>query len=242
MSIATQNWDAPTPPATPAGWVCDSPIVTATQTGGLAGITPTSSPNMLGLLASGTNNHYFATYGTTDGNSGNVVVSANFNTPSVTNNHTWGLTARGSASALNVTSTTFYWLQFSAYRGEMLIYKMVSGTQTSLATLSGITISVPIWYAVYFTLTGSTISGSVQRASDGYWLASSGSWVAGVTTALSITDTSITGSGYSGLTMQSRSDDGVSDDWIFVRASPPSYVPVPLVVRWPAAYYPKNSE
>ena len=242
MSIAAQSWDLVTPPAIPAGWTVDSPIATTTQTGGVASITPTSSPNMLALLASGTNSHYFATYGTTDGNGGNVTVQANFNAPSVTNNHTWGLTARGSASALNVTSTTFYWLQFSAYRGEMLIYKMVSGTQTSLATLSSITISVPVWYTLYLTCTGSTISGSVQRASDGYWLASSGSWMAGVTTAISVTDTSITGSGYSGLTMQSRSDDAASDDWVLSGAAPASKVSVPLVVRLPHGYYPQLSE
>ena len=137
MSIATQNWDAPTPPANPRGMDC--PIARSSHRRILVASPaspPPPSPNMLASLASGTNSHYFATYGTTDGNSGNVVVSANFNTPSVTNSHTWGLTVRGSASGLNVTSTTFYWLQFSAYRGEMLIYKMVSGTQTSLATLS----------------------------------------------------------------------------------------------------------
>jgi hypothetical protein len=242
MSIATQNWDGVVAPAIPAGWTVDSPIVTTTQTGGVAGITPTSSPNMLALLASGTNSHYFATYGTTDGNGGNVIVQANFNSPSVTNNHTWGLTARGSASALNVTSTTFYWLQFSAFRAEAILYKMISGAQTQIAILSGITIVVPDWYTVYLACNGSTISGSVQRASDGYWLAGSGSWTAGSGPALFAPDTSITGSGYSGLTLQARSDDAVSDDWALSAAAPPSSIPVPLIVRIPHAYYPQLAE
>jgi hypothetical protein len=228
-----------------AGWTVDA-VFTTTSTF-LAGIIPTSSPNALQMNpAGGGNTIYFATYGTADSNSGNVSVQCNFN-PYFQGTHCRaGVTARGSASALNITSTTFYRALLGFDTNQFAVQKVVSGTVSSIGSPLAVTGLTAIdWFTIVFTLNGTSLSAGVQNLTNSYWLNSSGNFTISPATAISVTDSSITGSGYAGLTIEQNASTGdyfYADDWIFSSLSPPGPLPRTFVAPYPFQYYPHLAE
>ena len=226
MPIATQNWDGVTAPAIPAGWNVDSNYTTTASPGG--GIVPVSSPNVLALAATSGAVDRYATYATTDGVGGNVVVAAYFNVTNIATHEVAGVTARGSASTLNSSGTSQYrgFLDYQA--GEVNIDKFVGGSQTNLANLTASIISAATWYLVELTCLGSVLTLAIQRQSDGDWMNSAGNWVGSPANALTVSDSSITGSGYSGIHAQQGTSGGggdwYSDNWSLSLASAPVVV------------------
>jgi hypothetical protein len=240
MAIATQNWDGVTPPAIPGGWNVSGTFTTVAP----GSITPVSSPNVLEFSPS-TNSSYFATYGTADGNSGNVIVSAYVAiVPGAGNQCRMGVTARCSASTMNLTSTSAYlaWLDWGAQ--TIGIGKVVSGTFTSIGSLSVASPPTSAWVWLALTLNATALQLQVQRYSDGYYLNPSGTWVSSQATCITQTDSSITGSGYSGLyvTQGSSGFSAFSDNWELDGVSPPVPMPRTLVVYYPFQYLPSYAE
>lgn len=249
MSIHSENWDGVTPPAIPAGFNCDANLVTTATFAG--GITPTSSPNALKQSGGSLNTNYCCTWATADSNSGNVTVQANctwYWSTSTPNSTIFGLCARGSAATLNFSSTSFYWFTFDFIVQQVAIQKVISGT----ATVLGSAVSMPTpargtWYQLEATLNGTALSLAINRLSDNTWLNSSGSFVGGGATAISLTDGTLTSAGYAGLTggtnVSAGASDLYSDDWIFANVNPPPPPSArPLVVYFPFQYYPPFSE
>ncbi len=212
--IHYEGWDGATAPSIPSGWTVSSPLATtASPTGG---ISPLTNPNVLACAATSTNTHYPATYGVADGNAGDVLVCASVNAASTTSNQTFGIFARGSAYPIVAGSSSFYWAQLSPNGNTVKLYAVVGGMQTTLASVSlAAAFSTDTWYQLQLSCQNSTIAVTVGRASDGYYLNSSGNFQAAGTVAISVTDTSVTGSGYAGLTLQSRSDNAYTDEWYF---------------------------
>jgi hypothetical protein len=211
--IHYEGWDGVSAPSIPPGWTVSPPLATSSSPTG--GISPLSSPNVLACASTGSNTHYPAAYSVADGGAGNVLVYASFSAASTTNNQTFGVFARGSAYPLVITSSTYYWAQLSPNGATCKLYAVVGGMQTALATVSGITLSDDVWYQIQLNCQQSTITVTVSRASDGYYLNSAGSFQSAATSAILVTDTSVTGAGYAGLTLQSRSDNAYSDEWYF---------------------------
>jgi hypothetical protein len=212
--IHYENWDGVSAPAVPAGWTVSAPLKTDSSPTG--GINPLSSPNVLAADTNGTNAHYPATYNVADSSNGNVLVYASFSAASTTNNQTYGVFARGSAYPIVLGSSTFYWAQLTQSGSVCRLYSVAGGTQTTLASITlTSSLSNDAWYQLQLSCEGSVIAVSVVRGSDGYSLNASGSFQAAGTVAISVTDTSVTGPGYAGLTLQSRSDNAYSDEWYF---------------------------
>lgn len=226
--IHYENWDGVTAPAIPSGWTVSSPLETTSSPTG--GVSPLSSPNVLGATPGGSNSHLPATYSVADGNSGNVLVYASFAAASTSNNQTFGVFARASAYPVVIGSSTFYWAQLSTSGQVCRLYGVVGGVESNLASVdTGFLLADGIWYQLQLSCEQSTISVSVSRASDGYWLNSSGSFQASPAVAITVTDTSVTGSGYAGVTLQSRSDNAYTDEWYFYEYSGlPAPQPPPL--------------
>jgi hypothetical protein len=211
--IHHENWDGVSAPSIPSGWTASAPVATTATPSG--GVTPLSSPNVLACSASGTSNDYPTTYGIADSESGNVLVYASFNAASTTDNQVYGVFARGSAYPLTPGSSSFYWAQIRADTGTLRLYSVVGGVQTLLGLAVTIsTLSPGTWYQVQLDCQQSTISVTVIRG-DGKYLDSSGNWQSSGQVAITRTDTSITGSGYAGLTLRSKSDNLYSDEWYF---------------------------
>ena len=101
-TIKTEAWDGVSAPSLPAGWNAAADYVTATA-------HYRSSPNELLLSNSaGSGANYYATWGTADGVSGQVQVSATVRFGAAAAGNQIGLTARGTASTLDSSSTTQY--------------------------------------------------------------------------------------------------------------------------------------
>ena len=188
--IHSESWDGVSAPALPGDWSfgVGNPLVTSASPTG--GISPLSAPNVLGCLATVDNTHWPAIWQTPDSTGGNVLVVASFNAASTTSNQTYGLLARVSGTAID-GGTSYYWAQLTPDRigfanpAHVLLYGVVSGTQTVLATVQSITISTDEWYTLSLDCQDSTIAVTLTRASDGYYLTSSGTWQADPTTAIS---------------------------------------------------------
>jgi hypothetical protein len=212
--IHYENWDAVSAPAVPAGWSVSSPLKTDSSPTG--GISPISSPNVLAADTTGTTVHYPATYSVADSSSGNILVYASFNSATTTNNQTYGIFARGSAYPIVIGNSSFYWAQLSTSGQVCRLYAVVAGTQNLLASIStGLALADDVWYQLQLTCENSVIAVSVVRQTDGYSLSPSGTFQAAGAVAIGVSDTSITGSGFAGLTLQSRSDNAYTDEWYF---------------------------
>lgn len=115
--------------------------------------------------------------------------------------------------------TTYYELRDAATAGAGIgaqLFKSVSGVKTAIAT--GITkASSTDGVVVQLTLTvsGSTITGRIQRLDDSTYLASDGSWSGSAVDCFSVTDSSISASGdcRAGVIIRSSNTyrDGVDD-------------------------------
>jgi hypothetical protein len=239
--IHYENWDGVVPPAIPSGWSVAAQYTTTTAA---HGITPTSSPNMLAFTPS-TASTYFATYGTADTTSGNVAVQANINLAQISGESArLGVTARGSAATLNLSSTSTYAAWIDYINGVIACSKIVNGTETILFN-PPISLTVATWYTLYLTVNNSQLTVSIQRITDGYWFTTSGGWMPSQGFVEGISDTSITGSGYAGILLEQEISAGgfygYFDDWYFnsIVTIP---IPKPLVVYYPREYYPFNAE
>ncbi len=208
-----------TAPAIPAGWTVPVAMVTTT-----VGATPISSPNMLFLASGQPVGVFIATWGTPDSNGGNVSVTGTGQQTVSFHPQEFSVVARGDSASLSYTGSTFYEAQF-AFSGQVSLNKVVAGVQTTISGPLSAAVATGAWYAVTLECNGSAISVAVQRLSDNFWLASSGGWQAGVTTAISVTDTSITGAGYAGWAATATLSSVFGDDWTFETVGPPNPPP-----------------
>jgi len=209
----------------PAGWNFDAPYATTASLSG--SILPTSSPNVLAPV-SATNSYFLCTWGTVDGNNGDVVVQTNVNWFAAGSHKARGAcTARGSAPTLNFTNTSFYTGHLDLGQGVSAITKVVNGTQTSLGSVAVTGLATSVWYQITFTCLGTLLTLSVQRLTDSKWLNSGGTFQASFTLAVSLTDATLSGSGYSGI-LEGNDIAGQSiyfDDWSLSQAVAPLLTP-----------------
>jgi hypothetical protein len=235
-----ENWDGVTAPAIPGGWTAGTGWATSTAA---HGFTPTSSPNMAQFTPS-SNGTYYLTYGTTDGNSGNCYVQSNLGIFGATGFAIrLGLTARGSSATPGGSATMYAgFLDWGA--GQVGISKIISGTETAIATTSTGSLGSPAWYSVTFTPNMTSLNLQIIRLSDLYSMNSSGVFVSALAIAATVSDSSISGAGYCGLyAVQSGTGFwAVSDDWYLYGLGPVVPPTKPLIVNVPFAYYPQFGE
>jgi len=210
--IHYESWDGVVAPAIPAGWTVASPAVTTATL--LGGNVPVTAPNVL-KVSSGGATHCPATFGTADNAGGNVLVQADFVGTPTASAQTVGLFARGSANPIVLSSSTYYWVTLSAANEQLILYKVISGTATALATVStGAGLSGDEWYSVQFSAEANVLAVTVTDLGSGNTLNASGNFVSGpLQIAIAITDASISGSGYSGITLQATSSSVYSDEF-----------------------------
>ena len=234
-----ENWDSAVPPAAPSGWTfqAGSGLVTA-----VAGPTPITSPNMIELPAGGAG-YYAASWNTQDGVSGNVQVygSGQFFGSSGLNTVAFSVFGRASSNT-NPLGGTCYVAELA--NGTFTLYKYVTGTATWLSQISTFTVSLNLWYQILLTLNSSMLTVSLERLSDQFYLGSNGTWSSTPSTAIILSDSSITGQGYAGWAATATGSLPVyGDDWTLTALSAPSIPPRrPLIVHFPTAYYPAWSE
>jgi len=209
--VRYESWDEVTAPALPLSTWATTPGVVTVASGG---VTPASSPNMLWYLSGGDAGHFFVTYATRDGNSGNVEVAASFNHSAIAGTQAVGVFARGAPNPVTFTGGTCYWAVLSASSQTLTLYRLVGGSLTTLGSISLVAaLAADVWYTVSLSCNGSALSVQVTRSSDGYYLNSSGLWQVLGTVPIGTPDTSITGQGFSGLTLQATASNVYSDNW-----------------------------
>lgn len=215
MAISyTQNWDSGT-----TGWNL-SGVLSTTATG-------YSSPNALEISGGTSGIKYFATYATADGSGGSVEVVTKVKfTASTGSSATFiaGPAFRGSASTLNDSNTSFYWVGMH-YRPKLGVfhvdvYKTVNGVTSTLSTLNiAGDINQNDWYEIKVRVTGTSdarIQASFLEMSTSKYLSPTSTDFDSTpyVLALDYTDASspITGSGYSGIVYQSGSGGNIRAD------------------------------
>ncbi len=231
----TQNWDSVTAPSVAfPDWNIDSSITTTTTP---YGTTPFSSPNVLTLSATG--QWYHATYAIPDGNNGDVTVTGTFAqhehffpAPPYTGYWGWAVFARGSSPTLS-SFTTQYEGRITFDSQVAAIYSDFGGFQTELG-FANFSITRGIMHQMSLQVSGApptvSLQLSVQRMSDHLWLNSAGSFVAGPVVAVSVTDSSIGGSGYAGLALYTTSGSVFADDFSLINFPPTSFNLLPGIL------------
>lgn len=227
--IKSENWDSVTAPAIPGGWTVDSPLATATT------LAPSSAPNSLVFpAASGNGGIYFATWGTQDGASGEVQVSATirFANGTASTEQDVMVFARGSQAATAWNTVSLYVLTLgmgSSPNGLLLQKRIAAATTTIGASVGGSALANGTNYRITLKCQGTTITGTCQRLSDSFWLNSGGTFQSSPATALVATDSSITGQGYAGAAVYLADTTGGNvglDDWLLENfLSPPPPMP-----------------
>jgi hypothetical protein len=162
--IHYESFDGVTAPAVPSGWTFNASLVTTSSP--TYSIVPTSSPNVLYLPSTSGASQYFATYGTPDAVGGDVTVYANVAFPPTSHPLSASVVGRGSSSSLG-TGSTYYETRFDAFNTQILLVANVSGTTTTLATVSMASYTAGLWYTVAMLLNGATQQVTVQRMTDG---------------------------------------------------------------------------
>ena len=193
MSVITsQNWDTPTAPSLPSDWTASGSNPPATST---SGPTPISSPNTLYFQA-GSSAVNLATWNNQDGSRGNVLVSWTAIFYSDLEGYASAL-VRCNASPFVYGSSTGYEIKLDGTNNLLALNSITAGTSSSVFSLSVTGLTTGVWYTIIGTFALSSITLSVQRASDGYYLNESGTFQSGSTTASGIiTNSSISGEGY----------------------------------------------
>jgi hypothetical protein len=165
-----------------------------------------------------------AFFNTADDNGGNVLVSSHVHIQSGTNDGVAYIFGRSNATS---SPATWYALVFVSGSAEgttgIRLEKAVSGSVTNLtSTLASL--AQDVWYKIFLQCNNNSIIGRVQRQSDSTWLNSSGTFVSGQQDALSVTDSSITGSGYYGFGQFRATGSGNTywDDFSAVAVGPPT--------------------
>src|ERR1700728_2266394 len=124
--IHFENWDGVTAPNIPSGWNISADLVTATS-----GATPISSPNFLKLPAASSGTQT-ATWGTLDGNLGNVQIVGNvqFGTGGGVNNSSMAVFFRCNQSTCSYSTSSFYEFSVSGNNTDFEVNVYVSGSKT----------------------------------------------------------------------------------------------------------------
>lgn len=176
----SENWDASTPPALPAGWTTDGGSMGTTISRAL------SSPNSLGQVSGSTASMHYATYGTADPGGGAVFSGSAsvllYSAASVGINRA-GITFRCSSTAMDNSSTSCYIAHLVASGSTtftLAFEKLVNGSITPFASVvnsdSGVVREA--WYTIGVLTNGSDLFNvRLTRASDGYTMNSSGAFV-----------------------------------------------------------------
>lgn len=173
-----------------------------------------SGPNSLVVLSDGASDHFFLTWDTADTNAGAVQVSASFNAAAISGTQAGGVFARGASDPVTFAAGTAYWGLLDIGTHTLTCYKMVGGALTSIGAVTiSASLSTDVWYTVLLSCVSTAIKVSVQRSSDNYHLNGSGGWQAIATTAISATDSGISGSGYAGLTLCATDSNLYSDEF-----------------------------
>lgn len=161
-----------------------------------------------------------------DGQSGNVVFEAWVYLEGATGDAEVLAIARMQTLAAWGSADCYYVdLRVSTSAGNrgVQLEKRVTGTGTVISSGrvgTGTDFVRQAWYKLKVSCSGSTIKGYAQRASDSNWLKSDGTWQATEIEFASVTDTSITGEGYTGILQIQDAGSGAvdTDDWSLTAA------------------------
>jgi hypothetical protein len=216
----TETWDSVTAPSIPSGWnVSDAAVVTENT-------AVYSGTNALSLSSPG-GSQYFATYATDDGTGSS---SFNLSLSGVCRIPFFGFAAnfagiafRGSSSTLSMGTNCYvaYMLSQNTFNGDVFIFGKVTGSTLNQITTVVLTSNwgTSGWYTIGVSMTGNgtstnSINLSVIRASDGFYLDSSGNFGSSFANVVTSSDTSILTGGYSGVMLHaSASGRAVCDTW-----------------------------
>ncbi len=195
MPTVTANWDGTTAPTLPSDWNFTSGIITTTT---VPSLVPTSSPNALECPGPVGTPAAYASYQNQDGNSGLVILQADFDC-------SIGFSSCGLFCRANSTPppTTYYLANLSST--SVQLQKVISGTPTVIASVSTSSLGVNAWFTLFLTAdVGGVFKIQVQRFFDGQWMNSSGTFQTGpAVNCISITgENSIGGQGYFGIYFQ----------------------------------------
>ncbi len=192
------------------------------------GATPISSPNVIVAGVGTSSGLNTITWGTLDGNAGDVQVQGTIqsNSSGGISNVAASVFARSNASTTNYASSDFYELCLSGNDGAVEINKYVAGTKNTLFSVSTSSLAAGIWYEATLQLSGSSatwIRAIVQRLTDNYYLQSSGTFASGMSIITGTDSTSpITGQGYAGWAASTGAAQPVfGDDWSLSTFAPP---------------------
>ena len=235
-TLKYENWDSATPPAAPTGWVFQSGGNLVTAANGVGTPFPITIPNMIECPAGGAG-RYAAIWQTQDGVSGNVSISGTgqFYGSSGINTVSFNVFGRASSSSNPFGSGNCYFAEISGDSpgADLNLYKVISGTPTSLASVLSFTFSYNLWYQIILILNTTAIGIQVIRSTDGYYLTSSSTWIGSQTSAIQIVDSSVTGQGYAGWGGSATGSLPVyGDDWTLSGLSAPAIPPRPHIVSF----------
>ena len=212
----TQDWDSTVAPALPGTWnYAGGVLVTASSLGG--GLSPTSSPNVLAIVSAGlTTPQQWAAYPLADTNAGNVSLQANF---AGTGNSSGLLFCRSNQSPPG--SGAFYYSGgVSLVTGLVSIAVATGGAPSTLTSLTSASLTSDAWYVLFLAAINSALTFSLQRMSDSEWLNPSGSFQSTQVAALTVSDSTISGSGYFGVALAAKSASSYTDDFSESEPSP----------------------
>ena len=206
MPFTTQNWDGVTAPALPTGWTYDTNFDTSTTVANSA---------LNSLRCTGMATVKCAYYSSQDTNGGNETVSSLVYVTST------GVQARLIARATVApvgAAGTYYYANLKVGTG-LSLNKRIVGVGSIIGSPVGTTaFAVNTQYLIAFTPSGTSMSITCQRVSDGFYLTSAGAFAAGAATCISTTDSSIPAAvGWAGVSSNaaSVSDIVYFDDFIF---------------------------
>jgi hypothetical protein len=192
----------------PSGWTWGTGYSVTNSPPG--GITPISGANVLEVAATGGFTTAVATYGTQA--TADSPISCYFNADGLTSTVQWGVFARCSGTDFSAGGSSL-WARFNPTAGTLRADSGAFASPTLLQQITGIAATAPNWYLLTLTPTGTSLAVQLRRGSDGFYLNSSSVWQSSSATAISVTGVSVTGAGYPGLTIQSRSNNSVADNF-----------------------------
>ena len=198
-----EQWDTDcTPPALPSGWGVSVSATFFTLTGSSVGVTPLSSPNIVeNNGGAGSTTWATLTNSQPDLSSGNVNINGSAYFPLRVANAGFSVFARSNSYPSSYSSSKFY--EFAIVgTGQSRISIINSGTITTIKSGTSTSFSTNCWYTISASLSGSSLSMIVQNITNSTWLNFvTGSWDSSPSgnTVLSIGDSTISGSGYTGI-------------------------------------------
>lgn len=209
----SQNYDGVTPPALPSGWQAHASYDTSAA-------QSRSAPNSLHAASAG-GSLKCANFNMPDDNGGDARSQAAGRVDSGGAGAQWGVFLRAT-NPQSQNNETFYWARIK-YDVGLTLFKRVSGTNTQLGSAvgSGATFTKATWYRLLLRADDTELTVQVQRLSDNYWLDSAGNWQAAEQTAISLSDTAISGAGGGGgAYFLAGAGDAYWDDFLLERVVP----------------------